>query len=253
MTRAWRRPVLYAGTIALVLAVWELLSVTGAVQPLLLASPADTWDQLRALAGHGGTVWSAVGTTLRETATAFLVAVAVAVPVGLLVGASRVARAAYEPVLTSLNALPLVVLYPVLAATIGIGSGSKIALAALYAFFPVAIGTVRATGTVDDGLLAAARTMGASPSQRTVSVVAPTVFPAVLASMRVGLGLALVTTIAAEFISGAKGVGYQLGAASQGLDTPGLFAWIVIACALTVVVNLVFTLFTIAARKGVYR
>jgi NitT/TauT family transport system permease protein len=253
MSSSWRRPLLYAGTLGFVLAVWELLSVTAAVQPLLLASPSDTWDQLRLLAGNGGTVWSALGVTVRETGTAFVVAVAIGVPLGLLAGASRIARAAYEPLLTSLNALPLVVLYPVLAATLGIGSGSKIALAALYAFFPVVIGTLRATGNVDGGLLAAARTMGATRSQRTFNVVAPTVFPPVLASMRVGLGLALVTTIAAEFISGAKGVGYQLGVTSQGLDTPGLFAWIVIACALTVVVNLVFTLCTIAARKGVYR
>jgi len=253
MTSTWRRPVLYVGTIGFVLAVWELLSVTGMVQPLLLASPGDTWDRLVLLTGQGDTVRSAVEVTLRETGTAFLIASAVAVPFGVLAGASRTARAAYEPLLTSFSALPLVVLYPVLAATIGIGSGSKIALAALYTFFPIVIGTLRATANVDVGLLAAARTMGATRSQQTLSVVSPTVFPAVLSSMRVGLGLGLVTTIAAEFISGAEGVGYQLGVTSQGLDTPGLFAWIVIACALTVVVNVIFTLCTIVARKGVYR
>lgn len=249
----WRRPLLYLLTVATILVVWEVLSVTGLVQPLLLASPADTWTQLRLLASQGNVVGDALAITLRETGAAFVIAVVLGVPLGLALGSSRLLRAAYEPVLTSLNALPLVILYPVLAATLGIGSTSKIVLATLYAFFPIAIATIRATAGVDPRLLRAARTMGASKGQQTLSVVAPTVFPPVLAGMRVGLGLALVTTIAAEFISGAQGVGYQLGVTSQGLDTPGLFAWIVIACLVTVAVNLLFTLVTHAARKGIYR
>jgi NitT/TauT family transport system permease protein len=249
----WRRPLLYVLTVVVILAVWELLSVSGLVQPLLLASPADTWTQLRGLAGQGSVVGDALQVTLRETLIAFGIAVVIGVPLGLALGSSRLLRKAYEPVLTSLNALPLVILYPVLAATLGIGSASKIALAALYAFFPIAIATVRATSSVDPRLVTAARTMGASQRQLTLSVIAPSVSSPVLAGLRVGLGLALVTTIAAEFISGSMGVGYQLGATSQGLDTPGLFAWIVVACLLTIAVNLVFTLCTTAARKGIYR
>jgi len=75
----------------------------------------------------------------------------------------------------------------------------------------------------------------------------------VLSGLRVGLGLALVTVIAGEFISGAQGVGYELGMSSQMLDTPTLFAWILIACALTALVTAVFSLCSILVRKGVHR
>ena len=103
--------------------------------------------------------------------------------------------------------------------------------------------------------MTAASTMGASRRQRLGSVVVPLIFPPVLASVRVALGLALVTIIAEKFISGAAGVGYQLASAAptQMLDTPTLFAWIVVACALTVLVNLAFTLLGAAAQKGIYR
>ncbi|CAN5677636.1 ABC transporter permease [soil metagenome] len=249
----WRRPLVYVGVVAATLLVWWALSATGTVQPLLLASPAATWTALSTLAGTSGKVSDAVGVTVRETGLAFVIAAAVALPLGLLIGSVRVMRRAYEPLITSASALPLVVLYPVLAATLGVGSASKIALGALYAFFPMAISTVRAVDTVDVRLLTAATTMGAGARQRLGSVVVPLVLPPVLASMRVALGLALVTIIAGEFISGAQGVGYQLGSASQLLDTPTLFAWIVVACALTVLVNVVFTLLSTTVLKGIHR
>ena len=250
---SWRRAVVYVATVATVLVAWQLLASTGAVPSLLLASPATTWSALGDLFHGGAGILGPVGVTLRETGIAFFLAAVVALPAGVLVGTLSLLRRAYEPVFTSLSALPLVVLYPVLAATLGVGSGSKIALGAVYAFFPMVIATVRAAGSLDQRLMTAASTMGASRRQRLGSVVVPLIFPPVLASMRVALGLALVTIIAGEFISGAAGVGYQLGAASQMLDTPTLFAWIVVACALTVLVNLAFTLLGAAAQKGIYR
>ncbi|WP_219420355.1 ABC transporter permease [Pseudonocardia nigra] len=90
---------------------------------------------------------------------------------GLVVGTSRLLRDAYEPVFTTISALPLVVLYPIVAAILGVGSGSKIVIGTLYAFFPIVIATTRAAATVDTRLLAAARAMGASSAEVTRSVV----------------------------------------------------------------------------------
>ncbi|MDL4813653.1 ABC transporter permease [Actinomadura opuntiae] len=248
-----RRVLVYAGTVAFVLALWALLAGTGAVEPLLLPPIGDVWRALSDLAAEPSKLLEPVGTTLEETAIAFGIAAVVALPVGVLVGSSRLLRRAYEPVLTGLNALPLVILYPVLAATLGVGSHSKIALGTLYAFFPIAIAAARATATVDGRLITAAQTMGATRAQWLTGVVLPAVLGPVLAAMRVSLGLALVTVIASEFIAGAAGIGYQLGTASQSLDSPGLFAWIVIACLVTVAVNLLFSLTTHMLQKGVTR
>ncbi len=250
---AWRRPTTYLAVVGVILITWELLTVTGAVKPILLATPSDVWGRLVFLFQSPQTIGEAVGVTLGELAVAFAIAVVVAVPVGALVGSSDLLRRAYTPLLTTLSALPLVILYPVLAATLGVGSDSKIALGALYAFFPVAISTAQAAGHVDRRLITASHAMGATSAQTTRSVVMPAIFVPVVASLRVSLALCLVTIIAAEFISGANGVGYQLAAASQGLDTPTLFAWVVIACLLTVLANVLFSLTTTALLKGIKR
>ena len=251
--RRSRRVRRYASAVLTVLAVWTLLTSTGWVQPLLLPTPGSTGTALWQVLGGGALTWEPVAATLSETGAAFALASVVAVLLGIVTGSIPVLRRAYEPVLTGLSALPLVVLYPVLAATLGIGSGSKIALGTLYAFFPVVIATMRATGSVDPRLTVAARAMGAGGVRQLYSVVLPDVLSPVLAALRVGLGLALVTGIAGEFISGADGVGYELGMSSQMLDTPTLFAWILIACALTALVNVVFSLCSILVRKGVHR
>jgi len=244
---------LYALTVLGVLGVWTLLTSLHWVEPLLLPSPGSTGTALWRVLEGGTASLEPVTATLGETAAAFSIAAVAALSLGGVTGSVAVLRRAYEPVLTGLSALPLVVLYPVLAATLGIGAGSKIALGALYAFFPVAIATMRATGSVDPRLTTAARAMGAGHARRLYGVVLPDVLSPVLSGLRVGLGLALVTVIAGEFISGAQGVGYELGMSSQMLDTPTLFAWILIACALTALVTAVFSLCSILVRKGVHR
>lgn len=247
------RLAIYAGLLVAVVAVWWVLTAAGAVKPILLASPADVWEALLDLLRSPSAILRPIGITIGETLIAFAVAVVAALTVGLVVGSSRLLIKAYEPVFTSINSVPLVVLYPAIAAVVGIGSASKILLGCLYAFFPVVIAAVRAAATVDSRLLIAAHAMGATRRQRIAAVVMPGIVAPVIGSMRVAAGLALVTIIAGEFISGYQGVGYELGAASQSLDTPGLFAWVVLACALTIAVNIAFTVVANTIKKGVYR
>jgi ABC-type nitrate/sulfonate/bicarbonate transport system permease component len=253
MIASWRRPTTYLAVVVFIVGLWELLTVTGSVKPILLAAPASVVTALGALFQTPMTVLGAIGTTLGEAAIAFVCAAAIGIFVGIAIGASSLLRRAYEPLLTTANALPLIVLYPVLAAALGVGSDSKIVLGALYAFFPIAIATASASAHVDRRLLTAADSMGASRGQSIRSVVLPAISGPIVSGMRVSLALAVVTIIAGEFIAGEGGVGYQLAAASQGLDTPTLFAWVVIACVLTIAINVVFSVTTNALLKGIKR
>jgi ABC-type nitrate/sulfonate/bicarbonate transport system permease component len=249
----WRRPAVYAGVILVTLLAWWLLTVSGAVGPLLLASIPDVLTSLGSLMQHPSDIVEPIAVTVAETAIAFAIALVVGVSLGLVVGSSALLRRAYEPLATGLSAVPLVILYPVLAAALGVGSPSKVVLGALYAFFPVVISTIRAVSRVDGGLISASQAMGAGRGQIMRSVVAPAVVVPVISSLRVAWALALVTIIAAEFIAGSHGVGYQLGAASQLLDTPLLFAWIVLAILLITVVNVLFTALSRLTLKGIER
>jgi ABC-type nitrate/sulfonate/bicarbonate transport system permease component len=247
------RAFVYGAVLLVVVAAWFLLTATAVVKPILLASPADTWGALVALLREPNELVDAVTVTLGETLVAFLIAAAAAVPLGVLVGSSALMSRAQEPVLTSVGALPLVILYPAIAAIVGIGSSSKVVIGCLYAFFPMAIAALRAAATIDRRLVVAGAVMGASRTQLLSHVMLPAIAAPVIGSMRVAAGLALVTIIAGEFISGSEGVGYQLGVASQGLDTPGLFAWVTVACAVTIAVNGAFSVVTNTVQKGVTR
>ena len=250
---AWRRPTVYVGVIAVIVAAWAVLTISRAVKPLLLASIPDVGVALGQLFQQPAGVVGPIGLTLAEAGIALGLAVIAGVGLGLVIGASPLLRRAYEPLATGLAALPLVILYPVLAASLGVGPSSKIVLGALYAFFPLLIATMRAVGRVDEGLIASARAMGASRREIVLSVMMPAVSLPVIAASRVAWALALVTIIAAEFIAGANGVGYELAQASHLLNTPVLFAWVLLTVALTVLANLLFTLLTRLLLKGIER
>ena len=248
-----RRLLAYGVVLVAVLLPWWAVTAAGAVAPLTLPPPATVASALGELLADPGTWASAVAVTVGRTASGFGLAALVAVPLGVFLGRSRLLGRAYEPLLATLAAVPLVVLYPVLSATLGIGTASKVTLGCLYAFFPIAIAAVRAAGQVDPELLTAMRSMGAAPSRLAGSVVLPSALPGIVSGLRVGLGLALVTVIAAEFIAGDAGVGYRLAAAGQGYRSADLFAWVALAVVLTIVVNALFTLFATLLERSIRR
>lgn len=244
------RPAAYLGVLIAVLLLWW--GLTFSVAPLLLPPLPAVGEALRDQLRSPGVWAAAMGTTGTRTVCALLIASVLAIPIGVLVGRSRLLTRAYEPMLAAIAAVPLVVLYPVLAATLGIGTASKIALGALYAFFPVAIATVRAVGQVDPSLVTAMIAMGGR-GRTTRTVLIPSALPGIVSGLRTGLGLALVTIIAAEFIAGDSGVGYQLAAAGQGYQSAGLFAWVVLAVALTIAIITIFTGLTSLLERMIRR
>lgn len=248
-----RRAVSYVVVVGAVLLVWWVLTLTHSVAPLLLPPPADVGSALRDQIGDVATWFSAAGTTVARTTYGFLIATALAVPIGIVLGRNRLLHDAYEPLLVTIAAIPLVVLYPVLAATLGIGTSSKVVLGSLYSFFPIAVTTVRSVRQVDPGLVTAMRSMGASRARLIRDVVVPSALPGIVAGLRVGLGLGLVTVIAAEFIAGDEGIGYELAAASQGYDSGRLFAWVVLAVLVTIAVTSVFTVLTSLLERTLRR
>lgn len=161
-----------------------------------------------------------------------LAALAVAAPIGLLVGvivgSGPVAFRALEPWLAHLNTVPLVLLYPLLLGALGSGPTAKIVVGAIGATLATAISTAWAAQGVDQELVAAARSMGAARTAVVRKVVFPTLLPGLSAGLRNGTGLAVVTVVAGEFISSTKGLGYELARTSESFQTPQMFAWLIV-------------------------
>lgn len=235
------------------IAAWQVVVISEAVSPVVLPTIPSVGTALQSLLEEPRRLVEPVLITLREAGAAFAIATVLGAITGLLLGMSRLFTRAFEPMLAAVTAVPLVVLYPVFAATLGLGSESKIAIGALYGYFPVAIATTRAAAQVDPTLVSAFRAMGGHRLGTLRLVILPAVLQPLFAAFRVALGLCLVTVIAGQFIAGAEGLGYELAATSQSLDTPGLFAWVLVAIVLTILVNAIFTLVTQALQRGLER
>jgi NitT/TauT family transport system permease protein/taurine transport system permease protein len=126
------------------------------------------------------------------------------------------------------------ILYPIFTAWFGIGSESKIAFAGVYGFFPVMLSTAAGIQTIDQSFLVAARSMGASLPQQITRVVIPASIPTVLSGLRLGGALAIIGVVVSEMLTAAAGIGYLVSRYRTVLDSPRVFAAILMILVLSV-------------------
>jgi NitT/TauT family transport system permease protein/taurine transport system permease protein len=220
------------------IALWEVLPRSGLVPELFLPSLSST---LAAGWSDAGEYGHALATTLYEVAIAMLFACGGGILLGAVVGSLPRPRILIMPIISSLYAVPLVILYPVFTVWFGIGAESKIAFAAIYGFLPTMLSTAAGIQTIDPQLLLAARSMGATVSQRLIRVVLPAAIPTVLSGLRVGGALVIVGVVVSEMLISSAGIGYLISRYRTVLDSPHVFAGVLTILLLTV-------LFDVAAR-----
>ncbi len=141
-----------------------------------------------------------------------------------MVGSLPRPRILIMPMISSLYAVPLVILYPVFTVWLGIGSESKIAFASIYGFLPTMLATAAGIQTIDPQLVLAARSMGATLSQRLIRVIIPAAIPTVLSGLRVGGALVIVGVVVSEMLISSAGIGYLISRYRTILDSPHVFA-----------------------------
>ncbi|WP_374441460.1 ABC transporter permease [Stella sp.] len=213
------------------LLLWEFLPATRIVPELFLPSLSKTlavlWSD-RAEYGRNLLV------TLHEVALAMVIACGAGILAGALVGGIAVLRNLLLPVFSSLYAVPIVILYPIFTAWLGIGSESKIAFAGIYGFFPVMLSTAAGIRTIDPQLLLAARSMGATIGQQIARVIIPASIPTVLTGLRLGGALTIIGVVVSEMLTAAAGIGYLVTRFRTILDSPRVFAAVLLILVLSV-------------------
>ena len=150
---------------------------------------------------------------------AFALAVAVAVPVGLAMGVSRIARGIFDPPIEFYRPLPPLAYLPLMVIWFGIGETSKIILLFLAIFAPVALAARAGVRSVSQEQIQAARSMGASPWQVVLHVIAPGALPEILVGLRIGMGVGWTTLVAAEMVAADAGLGKMVFNAANFLRT----------------------------------
>jgi NitT/TauT family transport system permease protein len=207
------------------------------VPELLLPAPSTVFKVLWTdLAIYG----EALGVTLREIAGAMLICCGGGILLGAVVGGLATLRILLLPVFSSLYAVPIVILYPVFTAWFGIGPEAKSIFGGAYGFFPVMLSTAAGIRTIEPHYLLAARSMGASLLQQIFHVIMPASLPVVLAGLRLGGALAIIGVVFAEMLTAAAGIGYLVTLNRTILDSPRVFASIIMILVLAVGFDMMF-------------
>ncbi len=225
-----------AGAVGAVLGVWHLATLRQWVSPLILPDLGRLGHTLLQLLAEPAT-YHHLRVTAYEFAGAMLVALGAGLLVGVVGGTVRYVGDLIEPILLALYAVPIVMAFPLCILFFGIGSASKIAFGGLYAFFPVAIQTLKGLRHVDPGLIRAAVSMGASPWLLLTRVMVPAAFPVIVTGVRLGAVLGLLSVVAGEMLGALEGVGQMLTRSVEALVSAEAFAWILITILMVTLVG----------------
>jgi len=219
--------------LALILLVsWYLGTTYGHVPSLILPAPGDVLASL-SNGLSSGLLLNAALVTAQESMLGFLLAVVIALPLGYGLAKSRLFAAAIQPYLAAGQAIPAIVIAPLLVIWLGYGLLPNVLLCMLIVLFPMVITTVLGMQTIDPTLIDAARVEGASGWSLLTYIEFPLALPAVLAGVRTSLTLSVMGAVVGEFVSGGdQGLGVFVQLAKEQFDTAGLFATLVVLAVL---------------------
>ncbi len=213
---------------AVILVIWFAGTALGHVQSLILPAPGDVFASLGA-GLSSGLFFSNALVTIEESLAGFLLAVIIGLPLGYGIAKWRLFAATVQPYLAAGQAIPAIVIAPVLYLLLGYGVVPIIILCALIVLFPMVITTALGFQTIDPALVDAARVEGASGWPMLAKIEFPLALPAILAALRTGLTLSITGALVGEFVvQGASGLGALVLVSTDQFNTPQLFATLLV-------------------------
>jgi NitT/TauT family transport system permease protein len=242
---ATRRPIRLGWSPVLVLrlgaalglwAVWEAVSASGLLYRGVIPSSVAI---LRALFWLllSGEFWFHLGVTSYEVVGALLLGGLAGLAAGLALGASRFLARGFEPYVHYLAPTPKIVFLPVLMVLFGVGPGSKLALGAISAFFPMALSIAAGVRGVDPVLLRVAASFRLTPWQVVRMIYLPALVRPISVGLRLAFGLAMVGCLLAEIALSNRGLGYLANQAYAHFQIPDMYAVLLVVFALAALGN----------------
>lgn len=219
---------------------WELVCRAGVVDPIFLPPPSQVLARASNMWGQGTLAWHVLAST-RRVMVGFLAAVAVAIPLGIWLGTSRIARAIFDPVISFLRPLPSMSWIPLSLLWFGINETQKYSIVFMGSFVPALLYVMEATRSIDPLLIRAARNLGAQRWQVMREVLLPGCLPQIISGMKIILGLSWTCVISAELVAAKEGLGFMIMNGKEFFQTD------------TVVLGMVLISFTVLATDLLVR
>jgi len=216
---------LRVGAIAVLLVLWQLIPHPDAVWARLIET-STTHDGVRGYSGH--LLIEHLGVSLRRILIGSVIGVAGGLVLGVVMGTVTWIRVVTEPVVTFVRALPPLAYFSLFIIWFGIDEAPKLWLLSIAALPPVAVATASAVQGAPAALVEAVRALGASRWQETRDVVLPQALPEIFTGIRLAVGIAYSSVVAAETVNGVPGIGGMVRDAQRYSQTDvvvlGLFA-----------------------------
>jgi NitT/TauT family transport system permease protein len=210
---------------AVLFLLWEFAVHLFGIKEYLLPPPSKVWTEFMK---RYTVVMPSAWVTLQEIIWGYLLAVAVSVPIALVVARSAFIEHAVYPVIVFLQIIPKIAIAPLFIIWFGFGFAPKILLVFLLSFFPIVVSSIAGFKSADREVMDFARTTGASAWRLFFRIELPQALPHVFTGLKVGAALAATAAVVAEFVASDKGLGYLLLQYNGNIDTPMVFATIVL-------------------------
>ena len=232
--------ILGAGFIILMLGVWEIVpsAITlSKAMKMFFATPSMVVSALIELVASGK-LWPA----LRFSASAFLLglglSIIVALPLGVILGRSKLLNDMFDPFITSINATPRLVFLPLILIWFGIGLWSVVFVVFIGALFPLLINTYEGVKNADKLLINVVKSYGANEWDVNRLVVIPNSLPFIISGLRLAIGRAVLGVVVAEFFGGSsEGIGVIMVRASGAFQVDVVFAGLIVFMLISLVLT----------------
>jgi putative hydroxymethylpyrimidine transport system permease protein len=235
-----RRRLLTLVLLAAAIGAWQLVSSLPGVDRLIVASPGET---LRALGHDRSLLLDNARVTLVEVLLGLAAALVLGAGAALAMHVLRPLRDAAYPLLIASQAIPVVVIAPLLVLAFDYGIGPKIVIVALLCFFPITVNLLDGLRSTDPALLKLTRSLGASRLRTLTKVELPAALPYLFSGLRVAATVSVIGAVFGEWAGAESGLGRLVLLGTQQLETPRAYAGVLLltlmALALFAAVSLV--------------
>jgi NitT/TauT family transport system permease protein len=210
---------------AIIVAIWHYYVVLMQVPLVVLPTPGQV---AHSIVSQAKTLSEEAWVTTLECVYGFLLSLAIGIPMAVVMTYSRIANLMFYPLLVASQSIPKVAVAPILLVWFGIGMQSKLAMAFVIAFFPIVVDTATGLRSTSPDLLELARSLQSSRLQTFFKIQLPSALPSIFSGAKIAVTLAVIGAVIGEFIGSNEGLGNLLLTANSQLDTPLVWASLVI-------------------------
>ncbi|MEE1248440.1 MAG: ABC transporter permease [Lachnospiraceae bacterium] len=210
-----------------VLVFWEWIVKAGFVKATLLPPPTRLWENFISLVSSGD-LQNGLIISFGRVITGFMIGSLAAVILGFLMGLFSTMNQALSIIVNVLRPIPTIALIPIFIIIFGIGEKSNIAVIIVGAFWSVLLNTISGIQSVDAKLLELAYVYRINSARTVFRIILPSAVMSILTGLRLGLGAAWMSVVAAEMIGASSGIGYMIMFSRELAQTANMYVEVLI-------------------------